>query len=284
MGIENNQQEKFLNNIENKESINDEINFSEIDNENNSIKQDLKIVENKIKNLKKNNLPEDDFDETVLNTLGGLQKEMNRISQENNLEYSYVQFIYNLVQEYWENIDLNNMNTAWYSSLYDWENYEANIINNDKLISDISGDKPTLIFSNHNSVITSLEDYSEDWIFNQQDKHYQIIWTAKRKIDSNIQPKTIEKEIVIDEMDDINNTILYQIIYLAKSIKVTGKSKSTMAMDSSKNTWSETLLQDYNTYQSLTISNLEIGDIKKIKVKGDKRDKWVVKIKFNLYQ
>lgn len=274
MSIENKQGE-ILDDLKNKESINNDELFSETEDINEKVSKDLSIVENKIKNLKQTTIQEDWFDESILDSISWLQKEINRISQENEVEYSYVQFVYNLVKKFWNDIDLNNMNTAWYSSIYNWENYEENIIKSDTIISNISWDKPMLLFSNHNNIITS-NNWENGDTYNELEKNYSITWS----IESNIElweTNVIEKEIFIDDLNNINDEILFEINNLSESINVEGKTSSKM--NNSIDVWKEFFISDSSSFRSLIISNLEISDIKKTK-----ENSGTVKIKFNLYK
>lgn len=270
-----NQQQNENNEIkENKENMNTKGELEWANKLDDTVKHNLAIVEQKIKTLKDATIPNDEFDDQALNKLGWFQQEINRISQENNLEYSYVQFVYNLVQEHWDNIDLNSINTAGYSSLESWDKYKENTTNSEKLISDISSDRPTLIFSNHHNILSSTNEWNK---YTETTKNYLTRWTIPTNgLDKEQTKQTIEKEFFVEDVNNINDNILFEISALADWFNVDWTTKSEISSD--KWNENESSLQNNNTYQSIIVSNLEIKNIDKIKWNS-----WNVKIKFNLY-
>lgn len=280
---------------ENKENISTKVDLEWANKLDETVKHNLAIVEQKIKNMKQQIVPKDEFDDQVLNTLWWFQQEINRISQENNLEYSYVQFLYNLVQEHWDKIDLNKMNITWYSSLltFDgkkWQDFSHDKLSYKNIISDSSGENPILIFSNAHMVLenSNILENSENK-HKGTDKSYTITWSTP--IDTkNTTKQEKELEFVVDDIKnrEIDLDIITELFMNFAKTKVNGKIKSEMFSNNTTEWWQsvyewwDTFLNDTSVFHQIMISDLKTEIIDKIEWKHNK-GKWIVKIKFNLY-
>lgn len=282
---------------ENKENISTKVDLEWTNKLDETVKHNLAIVEQKIKSMKQQIVPKDEFDDQVLNTLWWFQQEINRISQENNLEYSYVQFLYNLVQEYGDNIDLNKMNLAWHGRLLtfdgnEWQDFSHDELSYENIFSDISGKDPKLIFSNGHSVLESSNNIkNSEQKYKEVEKYYNIYWSMPIDTkDTTKQEK--ELEFVVDDIknkEDIYWLALGKLFMNFAKTKVNGKIKSEMFSNNTTEWWQsvykegETFLQDSSVLQRTIVSDFKIESIDdNIKWKHNK-GKWIVKIKFNLY-
>jgi len=247
------------------------------------IKNTLSIVEKNIKNLEnKMQGPKDVFDTNITEKTETIKKEINRIAKENNQEISYVWCIYDLVQKYWDTIDISKINSTWYSRVNEhkkWYKEYTNSKNNEALLSDIQWTKPILLSSNNLRYIRS------EWAKGEEiQKDYNLCSTMPINIsDNEFQKQDIEKDIYVSKDQDMDwqtHAILSKILFEEGTTIVNGKDNSIMESIQSENGYKERieLTSNYSINTWVIISNMEITPIK-----SENKEYVKYKIKASIY-
>lgn len=248
-----------------------------------AIKNTLAIVEKNIKNLEnKMQGPKDVFDTNITEKTETIKKEINRIAKENNQEISYVWCIYDLVQKYWDTIDISKINSTWYSSINKWNKwYQENseIKNSEKILLDLKWNQPILFSWNSFNVTNNNSAKNEEY-----EKNYSLLSTMPIKISENeFQKQNIEKEIEISKYEDINEeiqSILLNWLYWEGTTIVNWKDNSVVQSTQSESGYKEK--EEFTSRNSITtsmiISNMEITPIK-----SENKEYGKYKIKASIY-
>ncbi len=245
----------------------------------NDIQNNLLLLTKKIQEMEKNiKWPKDVFDEKISGKMWSLQEEINKIAQENNKEYSYVLSLYNIVKQYGDKVDLNNLNTVWTSSFVTskWEIFEEDYSNSNKILSTLKLNKPILLSSN--SYIKDEDIQSWNILENRKNFH-SIISTIPMNISSddlnnNFTAKEISKDIDISKITDskeINRYILDEFSQMTWEVEANVDSTSEKYLKETNTKFQSNYLTDLSTYTNTIVSNfqtIENKDKNKITIKA----------------